>query len=129
MMNTLILTPRTTYEEVTPADLVLLCGVFGNISTQDIARTIEHLPVLCAPRATIIWTRHRHPPDLTSYIRDTFERAGFNELAFADSPPFGIGVNVMSASPQPFQRDISLFEFIGYDLLRSELRAETSLPT
>jgi hypothetical protein len=57
---------------------------------------------LCAPQATVIWTRHRHPPDLTPYIRGTFERAGFGELAFEDSPPFGVGVNRLLAPPLPF---------------------------
>jgi hypothetical protein len=68
------------YEGAVPADLVLLCGVFGNISAEDIANTVSHLPRLCAPEAKVIWTRHRHPPDLTPYIRETFERAGFVSL-------------------------------------------------
>jgi hypothetical protein len=46
-----------------PADLILLCGVFGNISQGDIANTINHLPQLSAEHATVIWTRHRHPPE------------------------------------------------------------------
>lgn len=33
-----------------PADLVLVCGLFGNISPADIQRTIGGLPQLCARR-------------------------------------------------------------------------------
>jgi hypothetical protein len=91
------------YEGAVPADLILLCGVFGNISAEDIANIVAHLRRLCAPQATVIWTRHRHPPDLTPYIRETFERAGFGELAFDDSPPFGVGANRMLAHHCPMR--------------------------
>jgi len=57
------------YAGAVPADLVILCGVFGNVTADDIARSVGHLPQLCAPAATVIWTRHRQPPDLTPYIR------------------------------------------------------------
>ena len=111
------------YAGAVPADLILLCGVLGNISAADIASTIRHLPRLCAPNATVIWTRHRHPPDLTLYIRETFEQAGFGELAFEDSPPFGVGVNRLLISPQPFQAGVRLFEFVGYDVLQPDFHA------
>jgi hypothetical protein len=105
-----------SYEGSTPADVLLLCGVFGNVSAPDIANTIDNLPRLCATNATVIWTRHRHPPDQVPYIRETFSRARFDELAFSDSPPFGVGVNALAAPPQHFTRGIRLFEFVGYDV-------------
>jgi hypothetical protein len=108
------------YAGAVPADLILLCGVLGNISAADIANTIRQLPRLCAPGATVIWTRHRHPPDLAPYIRETFEQAGFGELTFEDSPPFGVGANRLITSPQPFQEGVRLFEFIGYDVLQPD---------
>jgi hypothetical protein len=97
--------------------------VFGNISKVDAANTIDHLPQLSAPRATIIWTRHRHPPDLTPFIREAFDHAGFDELAFVDSPPFGVGANRLRVSPQPFQAGVRLFEFVGYDVLAPDFHA------
>lgn len=111
------------YAGAVPADLILLCGVFGNISAADIANTIHRLPLLCAPAATVIWTRHRHPPDLTPYIRETFEQDGFAELSFEDSPPFGVGVNRLLAPLQPFKDGIRLFEFVGYDFLQPDFHA------
>lgn len=57
------------YVGAVPADLVLLCGIFGNVSDADVRRTIEAAPQLCAPRAEVIWTRHRRDPDLTPSIR------------------------------------------------------------
>jgi hypothetical protein len=41
-------------ETAVPADIVMACGVFGNITDQDIARTVALLPSLCAARATVI---------------------------------------------------------------------------
>lgn len=105
------------YEGAVPADLVLVCGVFGNISDADITGTIEFLPQLCAENATVIWTRHRRPPDATPPIRACFETSGFDELAF-DAPEdllFAVGVGRLRTPPAPLQRGIRLFDFVGYD--------------
>src|SRR6476659_7369793 len=56
------------YAGSVPADLVLLCGIFGNVSDVDVHRTIRALPQLCAPGALVVWTRHRRDPDLTPTI-------------------------------------------------------------
>jgi hypothetical protein len=107
------------YEDAVPADLVLVCGVFGNISDDDILRTIRFLPQLCGPGATVIWTRHRHPPDLTPSIRQWFERSKLEEVAY-DAPVdslFGIGVQRFHGAPVPLQRRTRLFTFVGFDSL------------
>ena len=111
------------YVGAVPADLILICGVFGNIAAADIANTIDHLGQLCAPEATVIWTRHRRPPDLVPHIRETFERSGFGEVAFEDAPPFGVGVNRLLVAPRPLQRGVKLFDFIGYEALWPHLSA------
>ena len=66
----------TSYAGAVPAELVLACGVFGNISDDDIVRTIETIRSLCAPGATVIWTRHRREPDLTPEVRAVVPRRG-----------------------------------------------------
>ena len=71
-----------SFADALPADVLLLCGIFGNVSDTDIERTAAAAPALCAPGATVIWTRHRRPPDLTPRIRAWFTSAGFEELAF-----------------------------------------------
>ncbi len=106
-----------SYAGAVPADVVLVCGVFGNLSASDIDSTIEQLAQLCAPGATVIWTRHRRPPDLVPQIRETFERAGFAEVAFAEAPPFGVGTNRLTVTPTPLQPGVKMFEFIGYEAL------------
>ena len=111
------------YVGAAPADVILVCGVFGNVSEPDIVNTIEQLGRLCAPAATVIWTRHRRSPDLVPRIRETFERCGFSELSFSQAGPFGVGVNRLEAPPQQLQRGTRLFEFIGYEALWPHLGA------
>ena len=39
-------TVTTVYEGAVPADVVLVCGVFGHASDDDIHRIVDHLPML-----------------------------------------------------------------------------------
>jgi hypothetical protein len=82
------------YRGAAPADLVLECGVFGNISDEDVERTVRASAALCAPGATLIWTRHRRPPDLTTAVRHWFEESGFTEIAFEPVPDSNGSVGV-----------------------------------
>jgi hypothetical protein len=107
-----------SYAGAIPADLVLVCGVFGNVTDDDMWHTIERLPMLCAPGATVIWTRHRRPPDVTPRVRDAFRAAGFDEIAFVapEGTSFSIGVGRFTGTTRPFA-DERLYEFVGYDAL------------
>lgn len=94
----------TSFADALPADVLLLCGIFGNISDQDIERTIGAAPVLCSPGATVIWTRNRRPPDHTPRIRALFQAAGFEEVAFNQVPTStmtGVGVNRLRGRDRP----------------------------
>jgi hypothetical protein len=97
-----------------PADVVLACGVFGNVPDEDVRRTVTLLPMLCRPNATVVWTRHHEAPDLTPAIREWFGEAGFEELGFDTEPgyPYSVGTNRLVAEPLPFQ-DTKMFDFIG----------------
>jgi hypothetical protein len=63
------------FADALPADVLLLCGIFGNVSDRDIRRTVHTAAALCRVGATVIWTRHRRPPDLTLQIRAWFAGA------------------------------------------------------
>jgi hypothetical protein len=106
----------TAYAGAVPAELAIVCGVFGNISDADIVNTISVLPSLCAPNATLIWTRHRQEPDRTTDVRKWFVDAGFTEVAF-EAPEgfiFGVGVNRLARDPEPFRPGVKMFDFVGY---------------
>lgn len=102
------------YVGMVPADVVLLCGVFGNISDADIRRTVDTLPQLCRSGGTVIWTRHTESPDLTPTIRRWFADNGFAEIAFDSEVehPYGVGTHVLTGSTQPFQPTTKLFDWI-----------------
>lgn len=103
------------YAGAVPADLVLACGVFGNISDADIEKTLRALPMFCAPNATVIWTRHRRAPDMTVNIRRWLEESGFENTAYdpvPESETFGtVGVAVFRGDPQTLRNE-HLFTFI-----------------
>ncbi len=107
------------YLGAVPAQVVLACGIFGNITDEDIQRTVMALPTLGAAGAVVIWTRHRRPPDLTPLIRAWFDAAGFAEVAFGspEGTSFGVGVNMLEAQPRSMQPGQRFFTFVGYDQL------------
>lgn len=109
----------SAYGGAVPAHLILACGVFGNITDADIQVTVATLPSLAAVGATVIWTRHRKPPDLTGSIRAWFDRAGFEEIAFEVFPKGvqTIGVHRLVVPPQPYEPGKQLFRFVGHDRL------------
>ncbi len=90
------------YVGAVPAEVVLVCGVFGNIVDVDIERTIAMLPQFCTRDAVVIWTRHRREPDLTPTVRRWFADTGFDELAFVapDDAFFAVGAHRLTAEPQ-----------------------------
>ena len=104
----------SAYVGAVPADIVLVCGVFGNITDDDVQYTIQCLPALCAPGAVVIWTRGRFAPDLTPAIRDWFAANGFSELGFVAIPDTiaAVGANRLTSEPQPFVPGVSLFTFL-----------------
>jgi SAM-dependent methyltransferase len=106
-----------SYAGFLPADLVLICGVFGNISDQDIRALARLMPLFCAPGGTVIWTRHRRPPDLTPSIREWFAQAGFAEESYLAPEPYVLSVGrhrlVGASAAGALDPDFRLFDFVG----------------
>ena len=98
-----------------PAEIVVVCGIFGNITPDDIQATVAALPSLCAPGALALWTRHRRRPDLTPSIRSWFEAAGFREEAFDFSEDgfMSVGANRLTGEPTALRPGQRLFSFVG----------------
>jgi hypothetical protein len=105
----------SAYRGAVPADIVMACGVFGNISDADIHATVELLPTLMATGGVVLWTRHRLEPDVTPSIRSWFEEAGFEEVGFdtEEGTFFSVGTHRLVALPPPFHPDRTMFTFVG----------------
>jgi ubiquinone/menaquinone biosynthesis C-methylase UbiE len=103
------------YSEYVPADLVLVCGVFGNISASDIESTIQALRGFCRPGGHVIWTRHRRQPDATPSIRAEFAASGFGEVEFVapESTVMTVGHHRLEGPTTAFDPDRRLFDFVG----------------
>lgn len=111
------------YDGVVPADIVMACGIFGNVADSDIHGMIRALPGLCAKDALVIWTRGRFEPDLTPTIRGWFRDAGFREVGFVaiDGTTMSVGAHRLQATPLPFRPDVQLFTFLPPDQRPSNL--------
>jgi hypothetical protein len=92
-----------TYQQVEPAHLVMACGVFGNITVNDVRRTIAALPALLVTGGIVIWTRGRPDtgPDPSLQVRGCFAEHGFTELSFTSPTDarFRVGMHQLAAHP------------------------------
>ena len=102
------------YRDLAPVDLVLVCGVFGNITDEDVERTVDHCIQLCRTGGTVIWTRHREAPDLVPSICAWFEERGFSRLWTSDrNAGYGVGAHRFHAEPRPLATGSRMFTFIA----------------
>jgi Putative methyltransferase len=103
------------YAGMVPAYLVLVCGVFGNMTDDDVRRAIGYCTQLCAHGGTVVWTRGRWEPDLVPEICDWFGGRGF-ELGWVSDPAegWGAGAHRFTGTPVPLERGARMFTFTGY---------------
>jgi SAM-dependent methyltransferase len=106
------------YADLAPAGLVLLCGLFGNVTAEDIARTVGYCERLCATGGTLVWTRNRKQPDRFPWICELLEQRGFDRVWLNSSNVRqGVGVHRFTGVPKPLVAGERMFTFIGYDAL------------
>ena len=89
-------------------------GVFGNISREDIERTIRYLPAMCAPDAWVLSdARAGRSSDVIEAIRGWFAESGFvNEaLVVPEKVTFGVGAARLVGPPAVFRAGEKLFTF------------------
>lgn len=108
------------YAELAPADIVMACGIFGNITDADIERTIGFLPQLTKTGGTVLWTRGRTVPDRIPLILNWFEERSF-DLVWVSPPDvsYGVGAHRFTGQPQPLQVAEQIFTFVGSDVIRA----------
>jgi hypothetical protein len=91
-----------TFADRLPVDVLLLCGVFGNVPDADVETTVTAARSMLSSGGTVIWTRGnrtaadptRHAGDPADRVRALFVAAGFEEVAFVrpDDAPYRVGV-------------------------------------
>lgn len=107
------------YADLAPADLVLACGLFGNMTDAHVERTIGYCTQLCATGGTVVWTRGRWEPDLVPRICTWFEERGFERVWLSD-PGYRqcCGAHRLTGTPAPLEKDAVMFAFTGHDIPR-----------
>jgi hypothetical protein len=101
------------YRDLAPVDLVLACGVFGNLSDADVLRTVEACAQLCREGGTVVWTRHRRAPDLVPVIADWFAVRGFEQVYLSDPEAgFGVGAHRLCHPPKALPSADRIFAFV-----------------
>ncbi|MEW2484368.1 class I SAM-dependent methyltransferase [Mycobacterium sp. NPDC049093] len=112
------------YQDLIPADIVVACGIFGNITDEDIERTIGFLPQLTRTGGTVLWTRGRTVPDRVPLILNWFDERSF-DLVWVSQPDvsYGVGAHRFTGSPEPLTPGAQIFTFVGSDVIRAADRA------
>ncbi|HEY7175813.1 MAG TPA: class I SAM-dependent methyltransferase [Micromonosporaceae bacterium] len=101
------------YAKYAPADLVMMCGLFGNVTDDDIKRTIGYGLALTKRGGTVIWTRGRQARDLVPMIGSWFLEAGYEEVYVSDPAyGFGVGVHRSTLDPPPLPPGVKAFSFV-----------------
>ncbi|MDO5628996.1 MAG: class I SAM-dependent methyltransferase [Mobilicoccus sp.] len=102
------------YVDGVPADLVLLSGIMGNITGDDIERLIHVSRQFCVPGATVVWTRGAQEPDLGPDIRRWLGEAGFEEVSHdegIEGTSMRVGVNRLVVEPDELVPGTAIFTF------------------
>jgi hypothetical protein len=104
------------YADMVPADLVLACGLFGNMTNGDIERTIGYCAQLCAAGGTVIWTRARWAPDLVPQVCAWFAERGFQQV-WLSSPGHHqcVGAHRRAATPLPLEPGAVMFTMANHE--------------
>ena len=99
----------------------MACGVFGNVTDADVARTVAAVPSLLASGGHVIWTRGsqvsqdptEQDGDPALLVRRLVVEAGLREVAYvADDSGFRVGVARWPGPDGEPDLDRRLFTFV-----------------
>jgi hypothetical protein len=104
---------RRLYAGAIPVDLLLLCGVFGNLVLSDIERCAAFAASAVRPDGLVVWTRHRGAPDCVPAIRSWFTANGFvEEYVNPETDPVAVVLNRYAGPPRPLAPQERIFTFV-----------------
>lgn len=108
-------TLSSVYEGIVPAELVLVCGVFGNVPETELPRLIQSLCFLCKSEGFIIWTRDlsENGDHRLSLVRELLRESAFEEVSFKITSigNMGVGTHRYLGQALPLPKDEKLFVF------------------
>jgi len=103
------------YRPYAPADVVVMCGLFGNISNEDIRRMVGLAVPLTKRGGTVIWTRGKIGVDMVPTISGWFADEGFERLFVSDpTNDFRVSAHRSHVDPTPLPDGVSAFVFVGH---------------
>jgi hypothetical protein len=84
--------------DVVPVDVLMLCGVLGNVSDDDARRILAGAALMLQRGGTMIWTRGNHgsgEEDPGEWVRSLLVDAGWEERVFVrpDDASYRVGVH------------------------------------
>ncbi|MEH1930682.1 class I SAM-dependent methyltransferase family protein [Nostoc sp.] len=110
-------TLATNYVGAVPADIVIVCGVFGNLAQEaELNRLLDNLSFLSKPGAFVIWTRgHSNGIPLSDNVRKILSASGFEEVNFklTDTGDMGVGLHRYLGENLAAPKEQQLFVFSG----------------
>jgi hypothetical protein len=111
-----------TYVGVASANVLFACGVFGNVTDDDLETTVASLPQLLAADAPVIWTRGTKKDgdptgwdgDPADLVRAVFARREFVEDEFIrpTGTGFRVGTHGFAGTPKIRSQGSDMFRFI-----------------
>lgn len=110
-------TSAANYLGAAPADIVIVCGIFGNLADEnELNRLLENLSFLTKKGAFVLWTRgHTHGIAYSEIVRKYFREFGFEEIDFqlTATGDMGVGIHRYLGESIATPKQEQLFVFSG----------------
>ncbi len=110
-------TNSANYAGAVPADIVIVCGVFGNLADEaELNRLLRNLSFLSKQGAFVLWTRgHSNGIPYSETVRKFLRAAGFEEVNFklTATGNMGVGIHRYIGENIAAPKEQQLFAFSG----------------
>jgi SAM-dependent methyltransferase len=103
-----------TYKDIAPADIILVCGVWGHVAPDQRALLVASIASLCKPDGVVIWTRGLWPNmSGLQEIQSHFAGADWDKVRVTNTPDQKWAVATYGYTGPPHQLPTSgrLFRF------------------
>ena len=100
--------------DVVPVDVLMMCGVLGNVSDDDARRIVTGAALMLQRGGTMIWTRSdRGSEDPSEWVRSLLLEAGWEERSFVrpDDASYRVGVHTWNGIASGILAD-TMFSFV-----------------